>query len=73
MIFRISVAAELMVFALAKTTQTASPSQDCQPLGWPWDTLNAQAPLAKNRHSLENATDSFIGLVRKRRGLNEKD
>jgi hypothetical protein len=47
MIFRISAAAELVVFAAAKTTRTASPSQDCQPLGWPWDSLNAQAPLAK--------------------------
>ncbi len=47
MIFRISVAAELALFALAKIAQTASPSQDCQPLGWPWDSLNAQAPLAK--------------------------
>jgi len=47
MIFRISVAAELALFALAKIAQTASPSQDCRPLGRPWDSLNAQAPLAK--------------------------
>jgi hypothetical protein len=47
MFFRISVAAELAPFALAKGARTASPSQDCQPSGWPWDALNAQAPLAK--------------------------
>ncbi|MDD5465710.1 MAG: hypothetical protein PHP73_05170 [Candidatus Omnitrophica bacterium] len=59
MIFRISVAAELVVFALAKTTQTASPSQDCQPKGWPWDALNAQAPLAKI-DTRSKMTGSFI-------------
>ena len=47
MIFRISVAAELAPFALANGAQTASPSQDCRPLGRPWDSRNAQAPLAK--------------------------
>ncbi len=47
MIFRISVAAELTPRALALGAQTASPSQDCRPLGRPWDSLNAQAPLAK--------------------------
>jgi hypothetical protein len=47
MFFRISVAAELALFALAKIAQTASPSQDYRPLGRPWDSLNAQAPLAK--------------------------
>jgi len=47
MIFRISVAAELALFALAKSAQTVSPSQDCRPQGRPWDSRNAQAPLAK--------------------------
>ena len=47
MIFRISVAAELVAFSLANAPQTASPSQDCRPLGRPWDSRNAQAPLAK--------------------------
>jgi len=47
MIFRISVAAELALFALANGAQTASPSQDCRPIGRPWDSRNAQAPLAK--------------------------
>jgi len=47
MIFRISVAAELVLFALTNRTQTASPSQDCPALAGPWDSLNAQAPLAK--------------------------
>jgi hypothetical protein len=47
MIFGISVAAELVFFALAKNPRTASPSQDCPALAGPWDTLNTKAPLAK--------------------------
>jgi len=48
MIFRISAAAELALFALAKRAQTASPSQRLPRLRRGlWDSLNAQAPLAK--------------------------
>jgi len=53
------VAAELVVFALAKTTQTASPSQDCQPaadLGIP---ENTQAALAKIDIRCENQQRHF--------------
>jgi len=57
MIFRISVAAELALFALAKSAQTASPSQDCRPLGRPWDSRNAQAPLAKT--SIRSKTEQI--------------
>jgi len=60
MIFRISVAAELVVFVLTKTTQTASPSQGCRPLGRPWDTLNAQAPLAKIDIRCETSQGHFV-------------
>jgi hypothetical protein len=46
MIFRISVAAELVLFALAKRTQTSSPSRYCRfaPSGFP---KMPKAPLAK--------------------------
>ena len=47
MIFRISAAAELAIFVATKIARTASLSQDCCPFGQPWDTRNAQAPLAK--------------------------
>ena len=57
MFFRISVAAELVAFALANAPQTASPSQDCRPLGRPWDSLNAQAPLAKT--SIRSQTEQI--------------
>jgi len=59
MFFRIPVAAELVVFVLTKTTQTSSPSQDCQPCGWPWDTWNTQAPLAKIDIRCENYQSHF--------------
>ena len=45
MIFLITAAAELVVFVLTKTTQTPSPSQDCQPKGWPWDTRNTESSI----------------------------
>jgi len=54
MIFRIPAAAELHLCALAQRCQTPSPSQDCQPKGWPWDTRNTQAPLAKIDIRCEN-------------------
>jgi len=47
MVFRASAAAELAPRTLVLGAQTASPSRDCQPLGWPRDSLSAQAPLAK--------------------------
>jgi len=62
MFFRISVAAELALRALALSAQTASPSQDCRPLGRPWDSLNAQAPLAKNRHPLETLSQRHLAI-----------
>ncbi|MFA6216802.1 MAG: hypothetical protein WDL87_04020 [Candidatus Omnitrophota bacterium] len=58
MLFGISVAAELVFFALAKNPRTASPSQDCPAPAGPWDTLNAKAPLAKI--VIRSKTDRFI-------------
>ena len=45
MIFRIPAAAELSRPALAGRLQTPSPSQDCQPKGWPWDTRNTESSI----------------------------
>jgi len=64
MFFRISVAAELALRALALSAQTASPSQDCRPLGRPWDSLNAQAPLAKIDIRSKSQPGSFLRLTR---------
>ena len=57
------MAAELVVFALAKTTQTPSPSQDCQPVADLGIPENTQAPLAKIDIRCENYPEVFYKLI----------